>query len=95
MRQKPHSKTITFSIKMLNYGTRIIQNRDIIVPFSVQIPIDSRLTNIYTRFNTDKKLSISDFYKKLSKQLNIPPIHLDGILWTKYSEIMQKIDINE
>lgn len=88
MKQNPDSKTIVYTIKMLSYWVRIIKNRDIILPFEITIPIDSRLTKIYELFNTNKKISIKDFYTQISKKTNIPPIHLDGILWTNYKEIL-------
>ncbi len=88
MQQKNNSKTIVYTIKMLSYWVRIVKQQDIILPFEIEIPIDSRLIKLYEIFNTDKDLSIKNFYEILSKKTNIPPIHLDGILWTNYKEIL-------
>lgn len=89
MNQKRESKTITFTVKMYSYGLRIIKNKDIIVPFEVEIPIDSRLTKIYELYKGNFSGNIRDFYIKLSKKTNIPPIHLDGILWTKFNKLVK------
>jgi DNA-(apurinic or apyrimidinic site) lyase len=88
MKQKNDSKTIVYTIKMLSYGIRIVQNKDIVIPFEIEIPIDSRLTKIYELYNENKNLKIKDFYFQISKKTSIPPIHLDGILWTNYKEIL-------
>lgn len=89
MKQKSDAKTITFTIKMLAYAARIIHKKDIVLPFEIEIPIDSRLTKMYICYNT-QNINIKEFYKQLSDKMKIPPIHLDGILWTKYSEIMSE-----
>lgn len=86
MRQKPDAKTVVYTVKMLSYGVRIQTWGDIVLPFEIPIPIDSRLTKLYEL--SDSKLKIKDFYTILSKQTQIPPIHLDGILWTNYQEIL-------
>lgn len=88
MNQKKDAKTITFSVKMMNYAFRIIKDTDIAVPFDISIPIDSRLTKLYTIHNTEKNLTIKEFYKTLSQKTNIPPIHLDGIIWTKIKDFL-------
>lgn len=89
MNQKKQAKTITFTLKMFAYGVRIQENKDILSPFEIEIPIDSRLTKLYQLYNTDAKISISDFYKKLSIALQIAPLHLDGLIWTKYKELVK------
>lgn len=85
LNQKSNAKTIVFAIKMWNYWYSIMNSQNNILPFEIEIPIDSRLTNIYNKYNTDN-LSINDFYNKLSQKLQIPPLHLDAILWVKYKK---------
>jgi len=64
------------------------------------IPIDSRLENLYKKYNSqlsssegeDKKISskkIKEFYINLSKKLNIPLLHLDAILWVNYDGLIK------
>ncbi|MDD5770156.1 MAG: N-glycosylase/DNA lyase [Candidatus Gracilibacteria bacterium] len=88
MNQKIGDKTIVFGVKMFSYGSRNYFNKLIYFPENIPIPIDSRLTKIYEKFNDDMSLSIQDFYKNLSLKLNIPPLHLDAVLWVNYEELI-------
>jgi DNA-(apurinic or apyrimidinic site) lyase len=91
MDRPPDSKTITFTVKMFWYGSRIIFEKIIYYPIQIKIPIDSRLKKIY-EINTGKKLlnniqdkkSIMKYFEDLSKKHNIPALHLDSILWIDY-----------
>jgi N-glycosylase/DNA lyase len=57
------------------------------------IPIDSRLEKLfhyhsgYPQGVVLKK--IKDFYINLSKNLNIPLLHLDAILWVNFEELVE------
>ncbi|MFZ2150997.1 MAG: N-glycosylase/DNA lyase [Candidatus Absconditicoccaceae bacterium] len=85
------SKTLTFTVKMFGYGSRIIFEKIVYYPHQIKIPIDSRLKKIY-EINTGKKLlnNIADkkligkYFEDLSKKHNIPALHLDSILWIDY-----------
>lgn len=87
MNQELTSKTIVFAVKMFGYWARFIFNKFIPYPFEIQIPVDSRIEKIYMeRTWKDKftKKEVMDFYLQLSKTYNIPPLHLDWLLWIEY-----------
>lgn len=89
MKQKITDKTIVFAVKMFSYWARNYFNNFIEFPFSISIPIDSRLTNLYETYNEDKNLKIDTFYDILSKKTNIPPLHLDAVLWVNYDKLIK------
>jgi DNA-(apurinic or apyrimidinic site) lyase len=71
MGQNIYDKTIVFSTKIYGYGLRIIGYK-IIFPFEIFIPIDNRIGKI----SKDK-----NFWIKLSKETNIPLLHIDSLIW--------------
>ncbi|ATU05667.1 hypothetical protein BKN14_04500 [Candidatus Gracilibacteria bacterium HOT-871] len=87
MKQAKDSKTIVFAVKMFSYGARNIFGLKYF-PKELFIPIDSRLTTIYEKYKTKENDDIKDFYKDLSEKLEIPMLHLDGIIWTSYSDLV-------
>lgn len=89
MNQKTDAKTIVFAIKMIWYVINIKQKVDFVFPYEISIPIDSRLTNLYEKFNDNPDLEIKDFYKKISEITNISPLNLDAIVWVNYEEFMK------
>lgn len=89
MNQKITDKTIVFAVKMFSYWARNYFNNFIEFPFSISIPIDSRLTNLYETYNEDKNLKIDTFYDILSKKINISPLHLDAVLWVNYDKLIK------
>lgn len=89
MNQKTTDKTIVFAVKMFSYWARNYFNKFIEFPFSISIPIDSRLTNLYETYNEDKDLKIDTFYEILAKKLNISPLHLDAVLWVNYDKLIK------
>ncbi len=85
MKQDENAKTIVFAVKMSSYAGRNVFGYIEYFPNDVVIPIDSRLKKIYRRVkggdvNYNKK-DIEEYYKKLSVRANIPPLHLDTLLW--------------
>jgi N-glycosylase/DNA lyase len=55
------------------------------------LPLDSRLKNIYKKYTKNKEYSKKDiqkFYLVLSQKLNIPPLHLDTVLWLNYDKLI-------
>lgn len=88
MNQKTDDKTIVFAVKMFSYWARNIFNKLIYFPFEIFIPIDSRLTNIYELYKDDFDWNIKEFYLELSKKLNIPPLHLDWLIWVNYNNLI-------
>ncbi len=89
MNQRKDAKTIVFAIKMIMYWIRIIgiekEWHDIC---KINIPIDSRLTNIFEKYKDDY-VDIRKFYFDLSEKLDIPEIHLDAILWCNYKKLVE------
>ncbi|AMD29814.1 hypothetical protein Nps_01840 [Candidatus Nanopusillus acidilobi] len=71
MVQNIYDKTIVFSTKIYGYGLRIIGYK-IIFPFEIFIPIDNRIGKI----SKDK-----NYWIKLSKETNIPLLHIDSLIW--------------
>jgi DNA-(apurinic or apyrimidinic site) lyase len=71
MEQNIYDKTIVFSTKIYGYGLRIIGYK-IIFPFEIFIPIDNRIGKI----SKDK-----NYWIKLSKEANIPLLHIDSLIW--------------
>jgi DNA-(apurinic or apyrimidinic site) lyase len=71
MGQNIYDKTIVFSTKIYGYGLRIIGYK-IIFPFEIFIPIDNRIGKI----SKDK-----NYWIKLSKEINIPLLHIDSLIW--------------
>lgn len=90
MNQKKDAKTIVFAVKMFSYAARNYFKKIILFPSSIEIPIDSRLENIFALYNIDKYMKISDFYKILSWKLDIPALHLDALIWCNYEELIKK-----
>lgn len=89
MNQKKDAKTIVFAIKMLLYWYTIVNDwKSILCPFEIEIPIDSRLTQIFEKYKEDYT-DIKLFYSDLSKKLQIPEIHLDAIIWVNFNELMK------
>lgn len=89
MNQKTTDKTIVFAVKMFSYWARNYFDKFIEFPFSISIPIDSRLTNLYETYNEDKDLKIYTFYDILSQKTNISPLHLDAVLWVNYDKLIK------
>lgn len=87
MNQELTSKTIVFAVKMFWYGARFIFDKFIPYPFEIQIPVDSRIEKIYMERTWKEKYTkkeVMDFFYNLSKSFNIPPLHLDWLLWIEY-----------
>ncbi len=72
LKQKKTAKTVVFAAKMFMYGYRIVFNRDPEGIESIEIPLDSRLK---------KLLPTVEEWRELAEKLNIPPIHLDALVW--------------
>ncbi len=83
MNQKKEAKTLVFSIKMFGYSMRIKTKERKMFSFNIAIPLDSRIKRITKNFtNKDPIL----FWFKVSKIVNIPPLHLDSLIWLLYRE---------
>lgn len=85
MKQKKDAKTVVFAVKMFSYSARNIFDF-IEFPSDLMIPIDSRLTEIFEKYNNWYE-KIEDFYIDLSLNLQIPMMHLDAIIWTNFDEL--------
>lgn len=87
MQQNKDSKTILFAIKMFHYWARIIFKKFIQTPYEIWIPIDSRITKIEEKYNLSK-INSQVFWQQIAKEINIPCIHLDAILWTRCNDFL-------
>lgn len=91
---KDNAKTIVFATKMYGYGSRIVFDQMTLYPMDIQIPLDSRITKIFAYNNhCDRYIDkdIRAYYQDLSLKYNIPPLHLDSLLWIKYWDILKGI----
>ena len=86
MNQTIHAKTITFAIKMFGYGLRIVWHPFTHYPHDVSIPVDSRLLQIYHKYEekTQDTKKVQQYFNLLAQDYNIPPLHLDSLLWIVY-----------
>lgn len=94
MKTKPDNKTIVFAVKIFSYAYQIVFEKEMLFPMSIPIPVDSRLTKIYKLENpwiskTSQK-EIQNYFQKISQKFNIPPLHLDSVLWLDYRKFIQK-----
>ena len=93
MNQGIDAKTIIFAVKMFSYSARNVFGYLEYFPETLLIPIDSRLEKLYKKYNPHQnkiiKTEIIEFYIDLSKKLNIPSLHLDGLLWINYNELIK------
>ncbi len=85
MNQPKTAKTIVFAVKMFGYWARI-NYKFIPYPFEIDIPVDSRITKIYLkekRLDQATPKEIRNYFRQLSRQIWLPPLHLDSLLWVK------------
>lgn len=93
----PNAKTIVFAIKMYYYGCRACLDADLILPYSIPIPVDKRIALIsYTSrviscthncsnpVNTILKRPgiVRRVWSSIAELCRVPPLHLDCLLWT-------------
>jgi len=92
MNQQKDAKTIVFAVKMFSYAARNVFAYLEYFPFDLAIPVDSRLENLYKKYVKENftKKEIKQCYLDLAKKLNIPPLHLDAILWVNYERFFDK-----
>jgi DNA-(apurinic or apyrimidinic site) lyase len=90
MQQDPYNKTMAFTIKMYGYATRIVTKHLIHYPMDIVIPLDSRLRAIAiqqdVKYNQSNDTHIIAYYQDLADKYNIPPLHLDSLIWIDYRE---------
>lgn len=87
MDQKENQKTIVFTTKMFWYWSRISLWKFVYFPVDINIPIDSRIKKIFSYikpYSETKNKNINSFFEKISFKYDIPPLHLDSLLWIKY-----------
>lgn len=87
-----YAKTTLFATKMFGYISRLVFDKLVIYPDWLHIPLDSRLIYIYNMINDSASIDnskaaniyIINFFTQISKNHNIPPLHLDSLLWLKF-----------
>ncbi len=90
---RENSKTIVFAIKMFHYGARIAGLTKKPLPYEIPIPVDSRIKQISNKLGIQK--NIQEFWSKISRKIQIPPLHLDSLLWITLGYIRRKEKIKE
>ena len=78
MRAKEDAKTIVFAVKMFGYASRIVFREFVPYPMEIPIPKDFRIENYTRRFTSEDPVK---FWERISKEVGIPPLHIDSILW--------------
>ena len=78
MNAKEDAKTIVFAVKMFGYASRIAFGEFIPYPMEIDIPKDFRIENYTKRFVNKNSIT---FWREVSKEVEIPPLHIDSILW--------------
>ena len=77
-----YSKTVTFAVKMFNYGLRICLGKEILMPWDAPIPVDKRIEFISRKLGVQD--DIMEFWNRISRIVCIPPLHIDSLLWVGY-----------
>ncbi|MGQ4892639.1 MAG: N-glycosylase/DNA lyase [Candidatus Njordarchaeia archaeon] len=88
---KPTSKTIVFAIKMLNYACRIVDKENRPLPMNISIPVDSRIREISSRLGVYD--NIEEFWGNIAKIVDIPPLHIDSLLWVTWGLLKRRESI--
>ncbi len=86
---KKDYKTTVFAIKMFGYAKRGKLNKFIQFPMEIPIPVDSRikkLTKNITHINPKM------FWNMVAKKSDIPPLHIDSILWNLENKKLKEIE---
>ena len=89
MQQDPHTKTMSFALKMYGYAIRSISDGVVSYPMDIVIPLDSRLRAIHAKQFPDRDSndrSIINYYQNLAERYGIAPLHLDAAIWIDYRE---------
>jgi len=86
-----NAKTVVFAVKMFGYAMRIATGEFRTYPMEIPIPVDSRIEKLTKRFGDVKPIS---FWNSVARSANVPPLHIDSILWPALSgdpEVVGKI----
>ncbi|MBM7410053.1 N-glycosylase/DNA lyase [Methanococcus maripaludis] len=78
LNSKKNSKTVVFAVKMFGYASRIVFNEFFPYPMNIEIPKDSRIEKYTLKFTDENPIK---FWNEVSKTTNIPPLHIDSIIW--------------
>ncbi len=78
LNSKKNAKTIVFAVKMFGYAGRIAFRQFVPYPMSIEIPDDVRINAYTKRFTNEPPVS---FWARISEETEIPPLHIDSILW--------------
>ncbi|WP_457754448.1 N-glycosylase/DNA lyase [Thermococcus sp.] len=91
LNSKRNAKTIVFAVKMFGYAGRIAFKEFIPYPMEIEIPNDVRINAYTKRFTNALPTS---FWSRIAKEVNIPPLHIDSILWPvlgKHAEVKERL----
>ena len=68
---------------MYGYVGRELFSEIVTYPKELKIPLDSRLLKLYEEYCNDKlNITPQNYYASIAKELDIPPLHLDALLWS-------------
>lgn len=87
MKQKKDDKTILFAVKMFHYAAMARFSAFNVMPFEIWMPLDSRIAKIEKLYNSNN-MDSQTFWKYIAKTINIPQIHLDAVIWTRYNDFI-------
>ncbi len=88
---KRSAKTVVFAVKMFGYAGRMAFNEFVPYPMSIEIPDDVRINAYTKRFTNEPPVS---FWARVAEQTEIPPLHIDSILWPALGgkeEVMRRL----
>ncbi|MDK2854156.1 MAG: DNA-(apurinic or apyrimidinic site) lyase [Thermococcaceae archaeon] len=78
LNSREDAKTIVFAVKMFGYASRIAFKEFIPYPMEIDIPKDFRIESYTKRFTSEDPVK---FWREISKEVGVPPLHIDSILW--------------
>ncbi len=73
-----NAKTVVFAVKMFGYAMRIATGEFRPYPFEIPIPVDSRIRRLTKKLGGEDPI---EFWNRVAKKTNVPPLHIDSILW--------------
>lgn len=91
LNSRRNAKTIVFAVKMFGYAGRVAFKDFIPYPMEIEIPDDVRIHAYTKRFTNEPPTS---FWSRIAKEVEIPPLHIDSILWPvlgKHAEVKKRL----
>lgn len=80
---------VVFTVRMYAYWARVRFNKHIAFPEEFLFVVNSDFISLYKRYDWEFKGNSEEFYLELSQQLEIPPMHLETLLLSEYTNLME------